>query len=39
MLSNTVGTTIGMKPSRPDGGAATKRRRLRICLSASVFAL
>ncbi len=39
MLSKTVSTTIGMTPSRPDGGAATKRRRLRACLSASVFAL
>jgi hypothetical protein len=39
MLSETVGTTIEMKPLRPNGGAPTKRRRLRACLSASVFSL
>jgi hypothetical protein len=39
MLSKTVGTTLEMKSVRSNGGASTNRRRLRTCLSASVFAL
>jgi hypothetical protein len=39
MLSETVGTTIEMKPLRLNGGAATNRRRPHTCLAASVFAL
>jgi len=38
MLSKTVGKTIEMKPLRPNTSAATNRR-LRTCLSASIFAL